>query len=195
MSTADRRSLSYYCFHINVQSIILRTVENMDPAYTDANNKIIHYSTNMATLFQRVQQTIGLSHFGVYYFHAATVCALALVAFITEPGVPDIFQTMVVVLINVARRWTLARGLVKMLWITLQEQKLESHVSPATLNLFKLNAVDNWGPEDHHLFDMCAYPNYAAIGERGRNFVEMGELLHEYAALQLKESHRRDDAK
>lgn len=150
-----------------------------------ARTSIIENSKSVADLFRWLQNTIGLDYFGVAYGHAASVCALNLVEFLTVPGVLDMFQTMVVVISKVARRWLLCRGILKLLWITLQEQKLDVHLNAATLSLFRLNAIVNWGPDDHRMLEMCTYPNYAAITEKGREFVEMCELLQEYAALQL----------
>lgn len=128
---------------------------------------------------------MGLHHFGVCYVHAAALSALNVVDYLAEPGVSALVHTMCLVLSNAARRWTLARGILKILWIRIQDRWLEAHLDAATLGLFKLNAVDNWGPDDHRLFEACAYPNYAALTERGRDFVEMGELLQEFASLQL----------
>jgi hypothetical protein len=117
----------------------------------------------------------------------AMLSASSLIELLPRPGLTETFHVIIVVLSYVAHRWTLAWGIMRMLWITLQEHKLDICLDAATLDLFKLNAVENWGPEDHRLFEMCAYPNYAAISESGRDFVELGELLKEYAGLYLGE--------
>jgi hypothetical protein len=160
-------------------------MDNTDPDRKVVEEKVISTCRNIAELLQWLQRTVGLTYFSVYIPHGSTLCAYTLLEFLDRPAVPAIFHTMIVALSNSARRWTITRGILKMIWITLQERRLDASLDAATLSLFKLNAVDNWGPQDHRLFEMCAYPNYAAIETRGRDFVEMGELLQEYAGLQL----------
>lgn len=82
-------------------------------------------------------------------------------------------------------RWTLARGIVRTLWITIKERKLEEHLCATTISLLKLNAVEKWGPEDHRLFISCTYPNYAISSDNGRDVTGVGELLASYARLDL----------
>lgn len=151
-------------------------------------------SNDVAGLFRRLQHTVGLNYFGVYWGHAASVCAFNVMEFLPQVGVSETFHVLTVVLCNISRRWVLVRGVVKLIWVTLTERKLDSYLNAATLSLFKLNAVDNWDPQDHKLFELCAYPNYAAISERGRDFVGMGDLLQEYAGLTLDETAKGPSA-
>ena len=180
-------SLAYHGFYITTQSLFLRTISNADPDRRIAKEKIIQASSSIADIFDRLEDVLIKGYFGVYYGHASAVSALNLLEFLPEPAVPSLFHKMIAVHCTVARRWTISRGIIKTLWITIQERKLDSYLESSTLSLFNLFAVNNWGPEDHKLFELCAYPNYAAISERGRDFVEIGELLQQYAAMQLSQ--------
>lgn len=160
-----------------------------------ARAKINESAKEVAAIFRHIQDDYGLDSFGVYYGQAASLCAFNLLDCLGEAGIAETIQTMIVVLSTVAWRWTLVRGILKVMWHTMLERKLESHVVTATEVLLKLNAVDTWGAEDHRLFEMCAYPNYAAIGEKGRDFVEIGDLLQEYASLKLGDDDDDDNKK
>jgi hypothetical protein len=164
---------------------LLRSLDETSPDFQTAKSKLISASRSIADLFQRVQQTTKRGDFSVYYTHATTLCALNIVQYLTEPGITDIFHTMVVVLSCVARRWTLARGILRMLWITVSQRQLEGVLDVSTLGLFELNTVENWGSHERRILEACAYPNYSALGEKSRYLVEMGDLLQEYAAMQL----------
>ncbi|KIW89859.1 uncharacterized protein Z519_09288 [Cladophialophora bantiana CBS 173.52] len=181
------RHLAYYGFYIAAQALVIRaTPAEQGPKRREvARGKIIRACYCVASLFQWGQRTIGLTYFGVAWMPAASVCAFNLVDHMAQAGVAETFHTPIVVLANVSTRRTLAPDVVKFIWIMLEERKLDAHLDAATRNLFKLNAVDNWGAQDDELFDFGAYPNYAAISERSRDFVETGERLHEYAALHL----------
>ena len=91
---------------------------------------------------------------------------------------------MIIALTSSCHRWTLARGIVRTLWLTLKERKIESLLLESTLDLLRPSAVERWGPEDHRLFASCAYPNYA-LSDNSRYPVGIGELLESYAQLDL----------
>jgi hypothetical protein len=97
----------------------------------------------------------------------------------------DIFHTMIVVLCCVARRWTIARGILKMIWITINQHQLQHILDVNTVSLFKLSMTENRGTHERRILEACAYPNYSALGEKSRVLVEMGDLLQEYAAMQI----------
>lgn len=154
----------------------------------DAADTITDAARNNAAIFEWLQRTIGLTHFSVYYVHASSLPAFNLFEYLSQPGMADVFHTLIVALSATTRRWTLSRGIIRMIWIEVQKRKLDQVVDPSTLSLLKLSAVDSWGPEDHRLFERCAYPNYAVIGERGRLLSEIGDLLEEYSRLNIEDS-------
>lgn len=167
-------------------------MSSTDPNRNVAKEKIIQASRSIVEIFKSLQHVLGQGYFGVVYAHAATVSALNLLEFLEEPAVSSLFHELVSVQCTVARRWILARGIVKTLWHTLQERKLVVHLEDATRSLLRLFAVETWGAEDHKLFELCAYPNYAEIKDKGRDFVEIGELLQQYTALDLDRQEEED---
>jgi hypothetical protein len=121
-------------------------------------------------------------------FQAAAMAAYPLVDLLPEGlDIPEVFHGMIGCLSAAAKRWMLARGVLKMLWIRLQERSLIGHLLPATAELFRSSAVDSWTADDYYLFSGCMYPNYAAIGERGRELADMGELLDQWSRLNVGE--------
>lgn len=150
--------------------------------------KLISACQNIAEIFEWLQQTIGLAYFPCFLVQCATISAYNLLDFLAQPKVPAIFQVMITALSAASRRWTIARGVVKMLWITLQERELESYITEQASKLLKRSAVDNWGPEDHRHFEGSAYPNYAAIAEHGRELADMGDVLEKWSLLDIKEA-------
>ena len=117
--------------------------------------------------------------------HAASVSAHNLIQFLSQPGIPGTFHTVIFVLTTGCNRWTIVRGIVRTLWITIKERKLERFLQESTIHLLKLNAVEKWGIADHLLFVSCSYPNYATSSVRGRDIDGIGDLLRSYARLNL----------
>lgn len=150
-----------------------------------AKEEMILACVDVGNLLKRVRNTTGLTYCPTYTVQASTKSAYALMDFLHEPNISNIFHTLVVPLSASSRRWTLARGILKVMWITLHERKLQQYLTEETTQLFHLSAVDNWGPEDHLVFDRCSYPTYAATDASGRKYMEMGELLEKAARLNL----------
>lgn len=185
-------SLAYYGLVIMAQGVLLGSVSTADPEFSCAKDKIINASKHVASLFQMLQHITSQGNFGVYFAQIPTVCALNLVQFLAEPGVPDIFHILTVVMVCVSRRWIIVRGILRMIWATLTRHKVEWYLNAATSSLFHLAALKEWGPREHHLLKKCAYPNYAEVHEKGRDFVEMGDILQEYASMQISGSTEVD---
>jgi hypothetical protein len=156
-----------------------------DPRYIHARAKIIDASKSVARLFEMVRHKLVQGHFGVYYSHTSNLCAMNLIDLLAEPGVPELFHIMISVLSTVSRRWTLTMGVINMIWTTVKLRHLDRYLQASTVQQMKLNPMESWGSRRRQLLETCIYPNYAAIGDRGRDFVEMGELLQEYAGLQI----------
>ena len=72
-----------------------------------------------------------------------------------------------------------------MILITLQQRGLHAYLSPASKDLLRLNAIDNWKPEDHHVFQDVLYPNVVVAREEGRVLADMGDLLQKWVELDL----------
>lgn len=92
---------------------------------------------------------------------------------------------MVIALTAIGSRWTLFRGITRSFWLTIKERKLDGFLLGPTVSLLKLNAVENWGSEDHQLFASCTYPNYATSSNNGREIDGIGDLLARYAQFDL----------
>lgn len=157
----------------------------MKHVWEQAKDKLILACTNIGKLLNRVRNTMGLTCCPMYTVQASTRSAYALMEFLHEPSIPDVFHTVIVPLAAASRCRTIARGVLKVMWITIDERKLQECLTEATRQIFHSNVVDNWGPEDYVVFDGCLYPNYAATDESGREYVEMGVLLEKAAWLNL----------
>ena len=170
-------------------NIVLRETLEGDLTRVAAKERAVSVCRRLEELFEWFRRAIGTLYFTVYQQHAATMAAYFLLDYLRDDGIAPIFHTMIIALSAVSQRWTISRGVLRMLWITIKERKLEAFLEVSTLTLLRLSAVDNWSPQDHRLFESCVYPNYAAIKEDGRNFADMGELLHKYSLLELQERH------
>lgn len=100
---------------------------------------------------------------------------------------------MIIALTASCHLWVLARGIVRTLWLTLIERKIQSLLPDSTLNLLKLHAVEKWGPEDHQLFASCAYPSYT-LSDNSRYPVGIGELLESYEQLDLRHMNQSESS-
>lgn len=114
-----------------------------------------------------------------------------LINYLQQPHIAEIFHTMIITLTSISYRWTLVRGIIRTLWFTIVERKLENFLLETTMRLLKLNAIDTWGREDHHLFVACDYPNYAASSNNGRELNAIGDLLASYAQLDINKDDRQ----
>lgn len=132
-------------------------------------------------------RTTGLLYHGVYTGHAASVSAYALLEYLDQPDIPEIFHTMMVGLSATARRWTISRGIVKMISYEIQQRKLTHVVDRKTLDLIAVSAGEKWSAEDTRTIEKIAYPNYAALKEKGHALSEMGDLLGAYSRMKLSE--------
>lgn len=178
-------SLSYQAFQITAQNILLRSYKANETEGFIIKDKIVSAARDMADLFKEVQDTLSRGHFGIYYAQAPAIAALNLVQFLADPDIPDIFHTLIVVLVSVARRWAVARGIIRMIWFTSTRLNLDGYILVPTARLLKLSATERWEPHEWQQLAASTYPNYAEIQDRGRDFVEMGSLLQEYAAMQI----------
>ena len=175
--------LVYHDYSIAVQSLMLRDLVSAGSKRQEAKLGLLRACEEVANIFEWVQSTLGSAVWCAWGFQSAARAAYTLLDMLTEVGVPDTFHTLITCISIVAKRWILARGVIKMLWITIQERKLVEHLDDATVERFKFSAVEHWGPDDYRLFEKCMYPNYAAIGEKGRELADMGELLEQWSKL------------
>lgn len=186
--------LAFHTYQITVQEALVHEEElgdirgdgtDLTRTQRHAEDEIIFASTNIANIFRNYQRTIGLTNFPMYTFQACMKSASALLNMLHRPTVPDVFHQLIVALAAASRRWIIAHGAIKVMWVTIKERQLDGPLLEATKELFHSVAVENWGSDTHLLFERCSYPNYAAF-EKGRLDVEeMGELLEKAARLNL----------
>jgi hypothetical protein len=177
--------LVYYDYAIAVQSMMLRDLVSAGSRRQEAKLGILRACEQIAETFGWVQRTLGGSVCCPWGFQAAAMAAYPMLDMLAEPGVADTFHTIIYCIFTVAKRWVLARGVIKMLWITIQDLQLAQHLDQQTLELFNLSAVEQWGLDDYRLFERCMYPNYAAIGESGRELADMGDLLEQWSKMSI----------
>lgn len=149
----------------------------------NAGQKIVAASKRIAALLRYAQHAFGMLNFPCHTGQAASLSAYNLLGFIDQPEVPDLLHTMIVTLTAVCQRWPIIRGIIRSLWIKVKDLRLEDHLLEPTVSLLKLNGVENWGPNDHSLFESCTYPNYTH--DDVRNITGVGDLLASYALLNL----------
>jgi hypothetical protein len=177
--------LVYQDYSIAVQSLMLRDMVSAGSRRQEAKLGLLRACEQIAEILEWVQRTLGGSVWCSWGFQAAAMAAYPLLNLLAEVGVPDTFHTIIYCIFAVAKRWVLARGVIKMLWITIQDRQLVQHLNQQTVELFTLSAIDRWGPDDYRLFECCMYPNYAAIGENGRELADMGELLEQWSKMSI----------
>lgn len=179
--------MSYHVHQLTIQNVIVHLDDIPSDFRKEAEKKLLASCRQIIRLYDWMKQTIGFTHFGFQFVHCGVSAAYALMDFlISNPEIKGWFYTISVALCSASRRQLLTRGIVKMIWITLQQRHLEPYVSEATIDLLKLSVVDNWKPEEDLLFASCAYPNYYAMYENGREFADMGDLLAEYSSMGLE---------
>ncbi|KAK5081148.1 hypothetical protein LTR05_007942 [Lithohypha guttulata] len=167
--------LAYYSRYINIQSILLHDTDIHDAKKPGVEEKLIQSCKTVADLC--------MTCFAPVHVQTAALAAYSLMDLLTRAEVRDSFHVMIVALSGSSRRWPLVRGILKVLWHTLQERKLDAYLAEATVTLLKLSAVDNWGLQDHRLFEGSAYPNISVANEKGLEFAEMSDLLNQYSLL------------
>lgn len=179
-----------YC--ITVYSLMLRNMADSESHREKAQASLLESCHEIAQILAYMRRSLGTaSMWCPWTFQAAAMAAFPLVELLAEPGAQETFQIIVATLSTAAERWTLAKGVLKMLWIMLQERNQVSNLLPAIGDIFRAQAVDNWGPAEYRMFSGCMYPNYTVIGERGRELADMGELLEEWSQLSLGGSEHR----
>lgn len=136
--------------HIIVQNLALDLHRKKLPALTSdtiqresSELKMMAACKGVARIIEWQQRTISLTYFSSFLPQCSNVAAHNLREFLPRPGIPAIFQILITGLAATSRRWTIARGILKMLWITLRERALEAYITEQTLQLLKLSAVDN----------------------------------------------------
>lgn len=177
--------LVYHDYSIAVHSLMLRDLDSGGSKRQEAKLGLLRACEEVANIFDWVQGTLGDSVWCAWGFQAAAMAAYPLLDLLAEIGVPDTFHTIICCITTVAKRWVLARGVIKMLWITIQQRNLAQHLNNSTVELFNFSAVEQWAHDDYRLFEKCMYPNYAAIGEKGRELADMGELLEQWSKLSV----------
>lgn len=169
--------MTYNVWRITVNSMVLNEVTATDAERELAEEEILSACRRIADLIRHCQNHFGILSFPCTLPHSASIGAHHLLQFIPRDGVLDLIHTMVLGLTSSFYRITLVRGIMKSLYLTIKEQKLESLLQEQTFELLKLNAVDKWSMKDHLLFATCAYPNYATSSLNGRDLITIGDLL------------------
>lgn len=177
--------LVYLDYVIAVQSLMLRDFDSIGSKRQEAKLGLLRACEGIADMFAWVQRTLGASVWCAWGFQAAAMAAYPLLDLLKEAGVAETFHTIMYCIFTVAKRWVLARGVIKMLWIIIRQRGLGDHLLRSTVELFTFSAIERWGPDDHRLFESCIYPNYAAIGENGRELADMGELLQQWSKISI----------
>jgi len=178
-------SLVYHDYVIVVHSLMLRDAVTVGSKRQEAKLGLLRSCEDITQIFEWVQRTLGTSAWCIWGFQPAAMAAYPLLDMLTEIGVADTFHTIIVSIFTVAKRWILARGVLRMLWITIQERRIVDHLNGTTIQLFRESAVEQWGPNDHRLFESCIYPNYAAIAKDGRELADMGDLLQKWSRFNI----------
>jgi hypothetical protein len=178
--------LVYNDYCIAIYAMLLRDLDTSESVRT-TRIRLLTPCQEVAALYQWVQHTLGSTAWGTWGFQAGARAAYALFDMLAEPDVEmaEIFHTIVSCLVTAARRLILANGVLRMLWIRLQDKDLVKYLGQPTIELFQTSAIEGWGPEHHRLFESCIYPDYSAIKEKGRELADMGELLEKYSRLGL----------
>ena len=177
--------LVYQDYSIAVHSLMLRDLVTAGSKRQEAKLGLLRACEQVAEIFDRVQHALGGSVLCPWGFQAAAMAAYPMLDMLAELGVSDTFHTIIYFIFIVAKRWVLARGVLKMLWITIQDRQLGQNLDQRTIELFNSSAIEQWGPEDYRLFERCMYPNYAAIAENGRELADMGELLEQWSKMSI----------
>lgn len=140
-------SLVYHIFQIvlnnSVLGILGSDLDSAGDAVSSSTNRKSRAEQNLiaachgiASLFQWLQQTITLVYFPCFTVQASTLGLYNLLDYLSSteyPQVPMIFHSLVVALSAGSRRSTSARAVMKMLWVTIQNRKLESYLLEVTV--------------------------------------------------------------
>lgn len=180
-----------YC--IAVYSLMLRDMVDSSIGRHEARTALADSCKEVAKILTWLQRRLGSAAMWCpWTFQAAAMAAYPLADLLREDDdVVEAFHVIVACLSTLAKRWILARGVLKMLWILLEKRSLVDELLPATVEIFQTNAVDDWGPEDYRMFSGCMYPNYSAIAEQGRELADMGELMEQWSQLTVNEGRGR----
>lgn len=178
-------SLSYHSRQVILHMQGLHHKHSSAAHKEEAGESLVANCRTIAKCIEWFQRSFGLTHFSCTLSHAATVAVYGLLDFLSHESVPDMFEVLISALTAVSRRWNVARGVMKMIWIILHERNDAHHLNDATIRLLRLEAVDSWKLKDYELFEQCIYPNYATVLEKGRELADMGELFSQYARFEL----------
>ncbi|KPI38211.1 Nitrogen assimilation transcription factor nit-4 [Cyphellophora attinorum] len=179
--------LSWNDYHMTVCGLILADINIASSVREHTQSAMLESCRGIAELIEWSERSLGPTTLWCpWTFQSATMAAYALVDVLPEGlGIAQLLHVVIGYLSVAAKRWMLGRGVMKMLWIRLQERSLVDHLLPATAVIFRSSAVDSWTADDYYLFSGCMYPNYAAIGEKGRELADMGELLDQWSRLNV----------
>lgn len=113
----------------------------------------------------------------------AISAAHVFIEHLEKQEIHDNFHDACLVLSSISRRWTLMRGHARMLFIT-AEQKGQL-LPEKTRQLLSYVARDTWRPDDHKFFSNSIFPNYALAKSDDPRTATMGDLLEQWANLDL----------
>lgn len=154
-----------------------------DQRHQEITSKIISTCQRIASILAWSHNTIGTPYYSALFAQSAGFSCYQLLNDLNNPRVPPIFHTMVVTLSVVSKRWKLVHGIVRMIWINLQDRQ-EPALTPL-MNLLRISAEDSWKLEDNKVLENCLYPDHAALKEGNRDLADMGDLLQKWEKMNV----------
>lgn len=117
-----------------------------------------------------------------------TACTIAyiLIDLLEDEVVQQLFHEICIVITSAARRWYVMRGHARMLFITAEQRG--QVIPPRTHQVLSYIALDSWRPDGHKFFDASMYPNYALARGADPRSAGMGDLLEQWANLNIRQS-------
>ena len=148
-----------------------------------AQEQCLESAQTIAGLYRRWFHDFGSRNLTVWMPQTAVSAAHVFMDHLDKPEFHDNFHDVCLVISSISRRWMLMRGHARMLFIT-AEQK--GQVLPVkTRQLLSYVARDSWKPDDHKYFGNSTFPNYALAKGDDPRTATMGDLLEQWANLDL----------
>lgn len=150
-----------------------------------ARNQCLFSARVTGGLYSRYFRDFGPKSLTMWMPQTAVSAAYMLIDDLEIPEVQEVFHEVCLVLTSIARRWYVMRGHARMLFITADTRHVT--IPERTRTLLRMVALDQWGSEDHKNFDTSLYPNYALATGEDRSGTSMGNLLQQWASLDIEQ--------
>lgn len=165
------------------------SASNHDESSLNARSECIKSARALADLYRRFYKDFGSQNFTMWMPQTALSTAYLLLEHLHDVEIQDLFHETSLVITSVARKWFVMRGHARMLFITAGQR---GKVIPnRTKQLLAHIALDSWHPNDHELFDASMYPNYALARDEDPRAAGMGDLLKQWANIDLETESTR----